>query len=100
MKFIHAELIHDVQKDHHAAGNTNGKTHDIDKRKDLVLFKIAPGYFQIILKHGINFRCFKIIQTADCTRRKCRNCKTLKISRLKRVSTTRVCDFDTMGVQF
>jgi len=52
MKLIKTKLVHDIQKDHHAASNSNSKAEYIDERKSLALFQITPGYFQIILYHN------------------------------------------------
>ena len=58
MKTIDAEFIHDVQENHHANGDANGQSEDIDEGKNLILHQITPGRNEIVPDHESLFEIF------------------------------------------
>jgi hypothetical protein len=53
MESVKANFVHDEQEDHHANGNANSQSQDIDERKGLILQQIAPGDLKIVFDHSI-----------------------------------------------
>jgi hypothetical protein len=52
VEIIEAEMIGDDRKDQDGAGDTEGKSQDIDKSKRFVAGEVAPGDPEIAFDHG------------------------------------------------
>jgi hypothetical protein len=51
MKIVGAGLMHNEQKDHHAYGDPNCQSKDIDDGEQLALHHIAPSDLEVVPDH-------------------------------------------------
>jgi hypothetical protein len=51
MKIIEAPFITDKNEDDNTGSHANGKANHIDRRIHLILPKVSPGCFEIVLDH-------------------------------------------------
>ena len=66
MKLVEAFFVADIEADEYAKGNADAEAEGIDKRIQLALNNVAPGYFQVVVKHwdgGVEGSCFMKVTT-------------------------------------
>ena len=56
LEIIKTSLVSNKKEDQDTGGQSDGKTNNINRRKDLVLPKVAPGDLEIVFNHEVTLK--------------------------------------------